>query len=120
VPKLPIDKPIVRFKLASVDDLINIPPRALQTEPNDETKLVARMKEEIQNIANTSKARRTEIVDGWKKSQIYRAYIEMGNDSMQQGKSIADVATFRKTSGKPFLTEPQFHAVSEVSRLLLR
>lgn len=108
------------FQLRTVDDLINVPAATLQKEPDDEKKLVGRFKQEIQDIANHSGAKRTEIVAGWKKSQIYQAYIEMGNDSIQQGKPIGDVMAFRKAAGKPYLTENQFHAVSEISRLLLR
>lgn len=109
-----------QFQLRTVDDLINVSPRTLQKEPDDEKKLVGRFKQEIQDIANYSGAKRTEIVAGWKKSQIYRTYIEMGNESIQQGKPIDEVMVFRQTSGKPYLTENQFHAVSEISRLLLR
>ena len=109
-----------QFQLRTVDDLINVPAATLQKEPDDEKKLVGRFKQEIQDIANHSGAKRTEIVAGWKKSQIYQAYIEMGNDSIQQGKPIGDVMAFRKAAGKPYLTENQFHAVSEISRLLLR
>ncbi len=109
-----------QFQLRTVEDLINVPAIALAGEPDDEKKLVGRFKQEIQDIANYSGATRADITAGWKKSQIYHTYIEMGNDSIQQGKPIGDVTAFRKTAGKPYLTENQFHAVSEISRLLLR
>lgn len=109
-----------QFQLRSVDDLINVPPVVLAKEPDDEKQLVGRFKQEIQDIANYSGAKRTDIVAGWKKSRIYHTYIEMGNDSIQQGKPISDVMAFRKAGGKPYLSENQFHAISEVSRLLLR
>lgn len=120
-PPVKEEKPrLEQFQLRSVDDLINVPPATLAKEPDDEKQLVGRFKQEIQDIANYSGAKRTDIVAGWKKSQIYHTYIEMGNDSIQQGKPISDVMVFRKTSGKPYLSENQFHAISEVSRLLLR
>lgn len=109
-----------QFQLRSVDDLINVPPATLAKEPDDEKQLVGRFKQEIQDIANYSGAKRTDIVAGWKRSQIYHTYIEMGNDSIQQGKPISDVMAWRKAGGKPYLSENQFHAISEVSRLLLR
>lgn len=116
----PVSPKLEQFQLRTTDDLINVPPVALAKEPDDEKQLVGRFKQEIQDISNYSGAKRVEIVAAWKKSQLYHTYIEMGNESMQQGKPIRDVASFRKAGGKPFLTENQFHAISEVSRLLLR
>ncbi|MFC1721501.1 hypothetical protein ACFL0Z_01155 [Patescibacteria group bacterium] len=107
------------LKLTSVAALENISPRALDQEPPDPGKLTDRLKQEIQNIANASGAKRSDIIAAWKKSQLYHAYIDMGNDSMQQGKSIPEVTALRKAEGKPYLTESQFHAISDVSRLLL-
>lgn len=119
-PAIPEKPKLDQFQLRSVDDLINVPPITLAREPDDEKQLVGRFKQEIQDIANYSGAKRTEIIAGWKKSQIYHTYIEMGNDSIQQGKPISDIMAFRKAGGKPYLSEIQFHAISEVSRLLLR
>ena len=110
---------VTSLQLSTVTDLENVSPRVLDQEPPDAGKLTARLKEEIQDIANKSGAKRPEIIAAWKKSQLYQAYVEMGNDSMQQGKSISEVAVLRKTSGKPYLTEEQFHAVSDISRQLL-
>lgn len=107
------------FQFASAADLRSASPRILDQEPADAAKLIARFKEEIQDIANKSGATRPQIVAAWKDSQIYQAYVDMGNDSLQQGKNIEETAAFRKASGKPYLTEPQFNAVSEISRLLL-
>jgi hypothetical protein len=107
------------FQFASVADLKSASPRILDQEPADATKLIARFKEEIQDIANKSGATRPQIVAGWKESQIYKTYVDMGNDSLQQGKNIQETAAFRKAAGKPYLTEAQFNAVSEISRLLL-
>ncbi|GEM_PF-3771585 len=107
------------LQLTTTADLENISPRVLDVEPPDAGKLTDRLKEEIQDIANKSGASRSDIVAAWKKSQLYHAYIDMGNDSMQQGKSITETAAFRKAAGKPYLSEPQFNAISEVSRLLL-
>lgn len=120
-PPVKEEKPTIeQFQLRTVDDLINVLPATLAKEPDDEKQLVGRFKQEIQDIANYSGAKRTDIAAGWKQSQLYHTYIEMGNESIQQGKPISDVMAFRKTSGKPYLSENQFHAISEVSRLLLR
>ena len=110
----------VTLKLGKLEDLENISARALDHEAQDESNLVDRLKTEIQNIANTSGAKRADIATSWKKSKLYKTYVNAGNESMQQNKNVAEVATFNKTAGKPYLTEPQFNAISEVSRLLLR
>jgi len=108
-----------KLQLEKPADLEAVSPRVLDAEPADAGKMTARLKEEIQDIANKSGASRPEIVEAWKKSRLYHVYIEMGNDSMQQGKSIPEVAAARKAGGNSYLTEPQFNAVSEISRLLL-
>jgi hypothetical protein len=120
-PKVPLKpKELTTLRLKTLDDLSKLSPRALDYEGQDETKMIGRLKQEIQNIANTSGAKRAEIIETWKQSNLYHTYVDMGNDSMQKNKGIMEVSAFRKTEGKPYLTEPQFHAVSEISRLLLR
>ncbi|EKD49110.1 MAG: hypothetical protein ACD_63C00262G0001 [uncultured bacterium] len=108
------------FSLSTVDDLKNVMPEALVSAPQDYAGLLKRMKNEIQNIANMSKAGRVEIIEAWRESNLYKTYIEIGNESMQQDKNIAEIAAFRKVSSKPYLTETQFHVMADISKLLLR
>lgn len=112
------DKKYDKFVLNSLEDLENIPVRSLDLVAGDTEALKAELKKQIQNIANVERVNKGDIVQSWKQSKIYKAYVEMGNDSMQQGKSIPEVVTWRKASSNDYLTEDQFHAVADVSRLL--
>ncbi|MCA9376084.1 MAG: hypothetical protein KC925_03390 [Candidatus Doudnabacteria bacterium] len=53
----------------------------------------------------------------WKQTELYKVYIEMGNESMSSSKNIAQVSEERKQLKKPVLTPEEFEAVAELSRV---
>lgn len=61
---------------------------------------------------------RMEGVKAWRTSPVYQLYLALGTESMNTGKSIADVIVSRTSQGKEVLNEEEFHYIADLNRQL--
>lgn len=59
-----------------------------------------------------------EAVAGWRQSEVYRIYLDMGRQSLDQNKSIEQVIQQRAASGVPYLSEHEFNTLADMNRHL--
>lgn len=107
-------------ELKSLDDIKSFSASSLNQWGNSTEEIVSNLKKQLQNVANASKARKTEIADAWKESGIHKLYIETGNAVSGGGKNVIEVASERKANSQDYLTEPQFYAIAGINKALLR
>ena len=55
---------------------------------------------------------------GWRQSQIFKNYVEIGNESMEGKKSVEEIIAERQAAGKPTLSIEEFEAVMDLNQKL--
>ena len=55
-------------------------------------------------------------IDAWKKGNIVKLYIEMGEKSAKNEIKVKDYAQKRMNEKKSYLTEEEFHAIMDLNR----
>lgn len=72
----------------------------------------------LQNLQNESFALWAQAVAGWRQSEVYRIYLDMGRESLEQSISIDQVIKHRAASALPYLSEHEFNALADMNRRL--
>jgi len=72
----------------------------------------------IDILEEESFTRKIQAVQAWKESDVCRLYLELGDQSMEQKKPLAEVIAERQKNSQPTLTEEEFGAVMELNRRL--
>ncbi|MDD2807430.1 MAG: hypothetical protein PHW95_02845 [Patescibacteria group bacterium] len=62
--------------------------------------------------------KKTEAIKAWKQNEINQMYIELGDQSMEERKSISDIIAERQSGGQPTLTEEEVDAIIELNKRL--
>ncbi len=95
--------PLEELKTLSLVDFRRLDPSSVRALEKIRTK--------IDLIGETSVARRLEAVRAWQASPIYGAYLRIGRSSIEQGKTVAQVAAEFEAAGTAALTADEFNAV---------
>lgn len=74
--------------------------------------------EKFRHLERESFSLWTSAIAGWRQSEVYLLYLEMGRQSLDQGMSIQDVITTRAKNGQAYLSEHEFFAVADLNRQL--
>ncbi len=82
------------------------------------TEAFRKVRAKIDLIGETSIARRIEAVKAWHMSPVYRQYIALGRESIEQEKPVAQVITAHQSLGEKVLTEAEFNAVVDFNSKL--
>ncbi len=59
-----------------------------------------------------------DAISGWRQSDIYRLYLEMGRQSLEENIAITEIVQRRARNNQPYLSEHEFTAVADLNRLL--
>lgn len=89
--------------------------RRLGQGANDTTQ---RLFEKFQHYQKDSFALWAQALAGWRQSEVYRIYIDMGRQSLDQGIPIREVEKQRAASGLGYLSEHEFTAIADLNRRL--
>jgi len=79
---------------------------------------IRKLYEKINLLGEESFAKKAEGVRAWRQSQVYQLYLEMGQESMQQGKTIREVVASRQNQSLPYLTEQEFNGLADLNKKL--
>ncbi len=74
--------------------------------------------EKIQLLEEESFSKKVEAIKAWKQNQVYRLYLQIGQQSMFEKKPVSEVIAARKTQGQPSLTEEEFAVISDFNQKL--
>jgi hypothetical protein len=122
-PPLPPTRPIVLslrpkslVEIISIDDIKKLAISDFRSYAEVAKDSAMVITEKINTLlVSVSPLDRIKALSFWKESDLYKLYIEMGRESMAQDKSIKELAEERKAQIKPYLTEEEFEAVTEIS-----
>jgi len=76
------------------------------------------IQDKINLLAEESLVKKAEGIKAWKESEINQLYLDIGAESIDQGKSVSEIISQRQTQNKFTLTEEEFNAVVELNQKL--
>lgn len=76
------------------------------------------VKQEIEKVYARSPESRAYLVQLWRKSPLYKLYIEMGEQSMDTRTPIQQISEQREQQGLPTLSKEEFDIVADLSRFI--
>ncbi|MDA2921731.1 hypothetical protein MYX07_00510 [Patescibacteria group bacterium AH-259-L07] len=77
-----------------------------------------KIQDKINLLAEESLTKKAEAVKAWKESEISKLYLQLGEESINEGKSVEEVIKDRQQTGKQTLTKEEFDAVVGLNRKL--
>jgi len=89
--------------------------RRLGQGANDVTKKIY---DTFQTLQRESFALWSEALGGWRQSEVFRLYLEMGRQSLEQGVSVSQIIQQRATQQVPYLSEHEFMALADLNKRL--
>lgn len=89
--------------------------KQLDSDPN---KAILKIKQKIDLLEQDSFVKRIAGIEAWKQSEVYRTYLSLGKESMEQGMPIDAVISQRASQGLPTLNEAEFQALVKLNKML--
>lgn len=74
------------------------------------------IQDKIGLLAEESLVKKAEGIKAWKDSEVNQLYLDIGVESIDQGKSVNEIIIQRQQQNKPTLTEEEFNAVVELNQ----
>lgn len=69
-------------------------------------------------LGKESFALRMEGIKAWRESPVYRLYLDVGSESLNTAKPVAEVIARRAAQGVETITEEEFHFIADLNRQL--
>jgi len=79
---------------------------------------VLKIEDKINLLAEESLVKKSEGIKAWKGSEINNLYLDIGAESIDQGKSVTEIIFQRQQKKVPTLTEEEFNSVVELNQKL--
>lgn len=79
---------------------------------------ILKIQGKINLLAEDSLVKKSEGIKAWKESEINKLYIEIGEDSINNGRSIEETINQRQKQGQKTLNQEEFNAVVELNQKL--
>lgn len=102
-----------RRLVGPVDELRNLDLATFRSLGATPAEQVAKIVEKIKGLGKESISRWVEGSAAWRESDVYRIYREIGIESIQTARPVAEIAGKRFSTGIPTLTEAEFNAIAD-------
>ncbi len=104
------------LSIAEIKNIEQIQEMGIQDFVSDPQKAERDLVEKVVKLVGKEETKRIAVVRNWRESALYKLYVEIGEQSITQGKTVADLTRERQAQGKPFLTQEEFNALADLSR----
>ncbi len=112
------DVKIKRRLLGPIDELKYLTLDELRRWGGGATERIAKIKQKIDALEDESFAKKIEGIKAWRSSPLYQLYLQIGKDSMEQGKPIRDIIAARQSQGQETLSWEEFTLISDLNQQL--
>lgn len=102
--------PIEELKYMNLAELHRIGTSALEN--------IGHIKDKIDALEEESFNKKVEGIKAWRQSPLYNLYLDIGRQSMEQGKSISQVIMEREQLGEETLSMQEFEKISDLNQEL--
>lgn len=76
------------------------------------------LQEKFKHLRHESFSLWSEAIAGWRESEVYEIYLEMGRESLERGTPIKEVIERRARAGELYLSEHEFSILADLNRTL--
>lgn len=77
-----------------------------------------RLYDKFQHFQHESFTVWSQAINGWRQSDVYQLYLDMGRESLERAVPISQIIADRGKSGQPYLSEHEFTVISDLNRQL--
>jgi len=77
-----------------------------------------KIEDKINLLSEESLVKKSEGIKAWKDSEINNLYLDIGAESIDQGKPVTEIILQKQQKGLPALTEEEFNSVVELNQKL--
>ncbi len=95
--------PLEELKTLSLTDFRRLNPSPLEA--------LAHVRAKLDLIGEASVARRLEAVRAWQASPLYQLYLQLGRESIELGKTVAELTAEHQAAGQVTLSDAEFDAI---------
>lgn len=74
--------------------------------------------QKIDILEKDSVSKKAMGIQAWRKSPVYKIYLDLGSTSLIKGQEVSQVIAEKKIAGQEVLTIEEFHAISDINKLL--
>lgn len=74
------------------------------------------IKAKIDRLGKDSFTKKIAGIKAWREGKIMKLYLQIGKMSIEGGKSVKEINQNLKETGKPYLTDDEFHAIMELNK----
>jgi hypothetical protein len=74
--------------------------------------------QKIDILEKDSVSKKAMGIQAWRKSPVYKIYLDLGSTSLIKGQDVSQVIAEKKIAGQEVLTIEEFHAISDINKLL--
>ncbi|MFA5021869.1 MAG: hypothetical protein WC508_02225 [Patescibacteria group bacterium] len=74
--------------------------------------------EKIDLLEEESFTKKTQAIKAWKENEVYRLYLALGDQSMEERKPIAEIIEEKQKANQPTLTSQEVEAIIELNQKL--
>ena len=110
VPKHALSGPVQELQVLDLHNWRNL--------GDDADSRAERLMEKINMLEEESFTKKAQGIDAWRKSPVHQEYLELGAESMGQGKEVSTLITEYEQQGKETLSIEEFAAVSDLNKKL--
>ncbi len=119
-----VNKPIVapeKYKAVltgPVQELENLLLSTFRRYGTTASERVQKLLQKINILEKDSVTKKTAGIAAWRKSPVFKLYLDLGADSLLKKQEITQLIAERKASGQDVLTVEEFHAIGDLNKLL--
>lgn len=99
-----------------LDELAELDITELRRLSQDPYKAVKHIEQKLEILEKDSFAQKAQGIAVWRKSPLFKLYVEMGRESIMKKESIENVMESRKINKQPYLTAEECSAIMDVNR----
>lgn len=74
--------------------------------------------QKINILEKDSVSKKAQGIAAWRKSPVYKIYLDLGSASLVKGQEVSQVIAEKKIAGEEVLTIEEFQAISDINKLL--
>lgn len=122
LPQAPVQKEEAEVRRTKVklsgplDELAELDITELRRLSQDPYKAVKHIEQKLEILEKDSFAQKAQGIVAWRKSPLFKLYVEMGSESIMKKESIESIMESKKINKQPYLTQDECNAIMDVNR----
>jgi hypothetical protein len=101
-----------------VQELENMLLSTFRRYGNTASERAQKLLQKINTLEKESVTKKTMGIAAWRKSPVYKLYLDLGASSLIKGQEVSQMIAEQKAAGQEVLTIEEFNAIGDLNKLL--